>query len=116
MLQHVALEVRPDVVPRCLEFWRLLGFQPVEPPPSLAERAAWVQADGTQIHLLYTERPVVPPAGHPAVVVADYEGTLARLREAGFDPEPRAEHWGAPRAQVLGPSGHRVELMARPPT
>ena len=115
MLQHVALEVRRDSVPRCVEFWRLVGFELVEPPASLADRATWVQRDGTQIHLLYSDDPTVPPGGHAAVVVADYPGTLARLREAGFEPDPRREHWGAPRAFVREPAGHRVELMAAPP-
>ena len=59
--------------------------------------------------------PVVLPAVHFAVVVDDYDRTLDRLRGAGFDPEPRDEHWGAPRAFVLDPAGNRVELMAAPP-
>jgi hypothetical protein len=33
------------------------------------------------------------------------------LRAAGFDPEPRDEHWGCPRSFVRNPAGHRVELM-----
>jgi hypothetical protein len=48
-------------------------------------------------------------------VVADFEGTLATLAEHGFEVERRREHWGAPRARVIAPSGHRIELMAHPP-
>jgi catechol 2,3-dioxygenase-like lactoylglutathione lyase family enzyme len=116
LLQHVALEVRPDAVPRCVEFWRLIGFEPVDPPASLADRSAWVQRAGTQIHLLFRQDPGVPPQGHVAVVVDDYAETLARLRRRGFDPEPRVEHWGAPRAFVRDPAGHRIELMAAAPS
>ena len=61
------------------------------------------------------DEPVTLPAGHLAVVVDAYERTLERLRADGFDPEPRAEHWGAPRAFVRDPAGNRVELMAAPP-
>jgi catechol 2,3-dioxygenase-like lactoylglutathione lyase family enzyme len=50
-----------------------------------------------------------------AVVAADWDATLAALRADGFEPEPRAEHWGAPRAHVRSPGGHLVELMASPP-
>jgi catechol 2,3-dioxygenase-like lactoylglutathione lyase family enzyme len=57
----------------------------------------------------------VPPEGHVAVVCEAYESTLAALRAAGFDVEPRAEHWGAARAYVRSPGGHRVEVMAAPP-
>ena len=37
------------------------------------------------------------------------------LRDAGHDVEPRAEHWGSPRAYVRDPAGNLVELMAFPP-
>ena len=45
----------------------------------------------------------------------DFDATLARLHEHGFEIEPGREHWGAPRAHAIAPGGHRVELMARPP-
>jgi len=74
-----------------------------------------VQAGSTQIHLLYADEPVIPAEGHVAVVVGDYEATLGALGETGFQPQPRREHWGSPRAFVRSPSGHRVELMAAAP-
>ena len=40
----------------------------------------------------------MPPHGHAAVVVADFEPTVERLREAGFEVTAGREHWGAPRA------------------
>lgn len=40
MLQHVTLEVAPEDVERSLAFWRLLGFERVEPPAALAETFA----------------------------------------------------------------------------
>jgi hypothetical protein len=48
-------------------------------------------------------------------VVADFERTLATLRDHGFEVERRRDHWGAPRAVVIAPGGHRIELMSRPP-
>ena len=59
---------------------------------------------------------MVMPHGHIAIVVDDYDDALERLRAEGFDPEPREQHWGAPRAFVHDPAGNRVELMAAPPT
>jgi len=115
MIGHVALEVRERDVLACVRFWALLGFDQVEPPPALAARAAWLQAGATQIHLLFAARPVVAPEGHVAVVVEDYDATLAALREAGFEPTARTRHWGSPRAFVCCPVGHRVELMAFAP-
>ncbi len=115
MLQHVALETRPEGVAAALAFWALLGFERVEAPVSLRERAVWLQRAGTQVHLLLTDDPVVPPSGHAAVVVEDYDATVAALRAAGHRAEPRAEHWGVPRTRVTDPSGHVVEVMSAAP-
>jgi catechol 2,3-dioxygenase-like lactoylglutathione lyase family enzyme len=114
-LQHVSVEVEPAKVADCVAFYGLLGFEPVDPPPALRERAAWVERAGTQIHLMRQDDPVVMPHGHVALVVDDYDAALERLRAAGFDPEPREQHWGAPRSFVRDPAGTRVELMAAPP-
>jgi catechol 2,3-dioxygenase-like lactoylglutathione lyase family enzyme len=115
MLHHVAWEVRPELTGPCAAFYALLGFREVPPPESLRERAVWLEREGTQIHLMREEEPATLPKGHVAVIVDDYERTLAALREAGRDPEPRPEHWGSPRAFVRDPAGNRVELMAFPP-
>jgi hypothetical protein len=115
MLQHVGIEIAPEDVDRAVELFVLLGFARVEPPPSLAEGFTWVEREGTQVHLMHAEAPIVPPRGHAAVVVPDFDPALERLREHGFDPERRREHWGAPRALVVLPGGQRVELMAAPP-
>ena len=61
------------------------------------------------------EEPTVPSSGHLAVAVPDFEATVARLRERGFELEPKRPHWGQPRALAIAPGGHRVELMAAPP-
>ena len=114
MLQHVSIEVRPDQVDACVAFWKLLGFEQVEPPETL-RRFTWVERAGTQIHLMPFEDPVTTARGHAAVVVEDYEDALARLRESGFDPQPGSEAWGAPRSFVRDPAGNHVELMSAPP-
>jgi catechol 2,3-dioxygenase-like lactoylglutathione lyase family enzyme len=114
-IHHVALETRRSDVDAERRFWALLGFEEVDPPPTLRERATWVQREGTQIHLLYADDPFIPPQGHTAVVAPDYAEATARLRSAGIEIEERAPHWGAPRCVVLSPGGHRVEVMAAPP-
>lgn len=116
MLQHVTLEVAPEDIERSIEFWTLLGFRQVEPPPALADTFTWLERKGTQIHLERNEAPTVPLHGHAAVVVADFDGTVKRLREHGFEVTPGREHWGAPRAKALAPGSHRVEFMAAPPS
>jgi catechol 2,3-dioxygenase-like lactoylglutathione lyase family enzyme len=115
MLHHVAIEVTPEQASRCRDFYRLLGFAAVQPPPTLRDRALWLERDRTQVHLLFEQEPVTPPEGHLAVVVEDYDRALEALRDAGHSPQARTEHWGSPRAFVRDPAGHRVELMAFPP-
>lgn len=115
MLHHVGIEVAPEQVERSIELWELLDFERVEPSPTLREYI-WLEREGTQVHLMPTESPTVPPRGHVAVVVADFDTTFAALGEASFEVERRREHWGAPRARVTAPGGHRVELMAAPPS
>jgi catechol 2,3-dioxygenase-like lactoylglutathione lyase family enzyme len=114
MLHHVGIEVaRPDIE-AAVGFFELLGFERVDPPETLRE-FTWLERDGTQVHLMPEEEPTVPSPGHLAVVVEDFGATVARVREAGFEVEPKREHWGQPRALAIAPGGHRVELMAAPP-
>jgi catechol 2,3-dioxygenase-like lactoylglutathione lyase family enzyme len=115
MLQHVTLEVRSDDVDACLAFWALLGFERMEPPPLLRDRFTWVEREGTQIHLMPFEDPNTTVNGHAAVVVEDYEPTLAALRDRGFELRAGSNAWGAPRTFTRDPAGNLVELMSAPP-
>ena len=115
MLHHVALETRPADIDACVAFWALLGFEVVDPPATLRDRATWVERDGQQIHLMLADDPVTMPSGHVAVVEPAYEAVVERLRAAGHEVDPREPHWGAPRCFVLDPAGHRVEVMAFAP-
>lgn len=116
MLHHVGIEIEPREIERAVEFWTLLGFVEVEAPAALADSFTWLEKDSTQIHLIHTDAPSVPPRGHIAIVTPSLEETTAGLREHGFEVEPRREHWGSPRAGTTAPGGHRVELMASPPS
>lgn len=118
-VHHVALETAPAAREPLAAFFALLGFERVEPPPALRDRAFWLEREGTQIHVLFVDDPVAPPQGHVAVVASDYAAALERLRAAGFAPAPRSGYWPAhnpaPRCFVRAPGGHRVEVMAAPP-
>ena len=115
VLQHVSLEIHPDHVASAVEFWRLLGFEPVDSPEALGGYVTWLEREGTQIHLIHTDAASVPVLGHAAVVVDDFEGAVEALATAGHEVEETRQLWGARRAFAVGPGGHRVELMASPP-
>jgi Glyoxalase/Bleomycin resistance protein/Dioxygenase superfamily len=116
MIRHVAIEVPPGSVDAEVDFWSAVGFERVEVPAALGEDLVWMEREGTQIHLLPVTEPVVPPVGHPAVEVEDFEEAVDRLESAGFEVSRRSEYWGFARAKVRSPGGHVVELMAGPPT
>lgn len=118
-LQHVSLETRPGDVEAEVRFWALLGFERVPPAGTLAEVAAWVESThppSTQIHLFFVDEPIVPTKGHAAVICPNYVETLDALSRAGFEVDERTQHWGVPRCYTRSPGGHRVEVMAAPPT
>ena len=115
MLHHVSIEVEPGEVEACAACWELLGFERVPAAEALGPNFTWLERGGTQIHLIHTEGATVPALGHAAVVVDDFEAAFAALEGAGHAPERHRELWGAPRAFVVMPGGHRVELMAFPP-
>src|SRR3954468_22905069 len=115
MVQHASLEVPRHRLADCVAFWQLLGFTPMEPPPKLRERFTWVEREGTQIHLVPVDEPVVAREGHVAVVAPDYEAALGALTEHGFELRPGTNAWDAPRTFVRDPAGHLIEVMSRPP-
>jgi len=115
MLQHVTLEVRPEVVRECVAFWALLGFSEMAAPESL-RHTTWVEREGTQIHLNPRQDPGIPRVGHVAVLAGDYEAVLRALTEAGFETQEGSNAWNARRVFVVDPAGHRVEVMSAPPT
>jgi catechol 2,3-dioxygenase-like lactoylglutathione lyase family enzyme len=116
-IQHVALEINRDDLEACLAFYALVGFEEVPVPDErLVPEARFLQGGATQIHLLFRDDPVIPPAAHPAILLDDYEGTLVALRDAGYEPKERERYWGSPRAKLRDPAGHVVELMEFPPS
>ena len=115
MLHHVSLEVTPDDVEATVGFFELLGFTRISAPESIAPFVTWLEADGSQIHLIHTPEPTTPLLGHPAVVAEQFDQTVERLRGAGFVVEEADELWGERRSFAVSPSGQPVELMAAPP-
>lgn len=115
VLHHVSLEVAPDDVESTIEFFALLGFALIPAPEPIARFVTWLEAGESQVHLIHTPEPTTPVLGHPAVVAAEFEGTVAALRGAGYQVDAADELWGQPRAFALMPGGGRVELMAAPP-
>ncbi len=115
MLHHVALEVSADAVQEEKTFWTAVGFTEVPAPGALGQGYTWFERSGTQIHLVEVTEPVIPAIGHLAVVAPDFDSTIIRLKECGFEVREGRRLWGSGRAKAVTPAGHTVELMASPP-
>ena len=59
---------------------------------------------------------MAPPDGHAAVVVEDWEASSRACSEAGYEVSERPPTGAPPAASCAAPGGHRVELMAAPPS
>jgi catechol 2,3-dioxygenase-like lactoylglutathione lyase family enzyme len=119
VIQHVTRQILRSQLADCLRFYGLLGYEQIDVPPGIEGRAAWLAQPGASrsqpdLHLQFAETHA-PEPGHVAFVVTPYEETLASLRAAGFEIDPRREHWGSPRSYVRDPASNLVELMARAP-
>ena len=96
-------------------FINLLGFQEIPKPPELAKRGgAWFEAGSVQLHLgVETDfRPA--RKAHPAFLVADLDGLIAKVQSAGFETDttqPPLE--GYKRAHIFDPFGNRIELVEK---
>ncbi len=114
-LQHVTFEVTPEQVRPHIEFWAMLGYAAIETPPPLRDRAVWMARGGSHVHLLIDDAPVVPPRGHAAFVVDDWQATLDALHAAGYESRAAMRLWDCDRVYLRAPGGHRVEIMSAPP-
>jgi catechol 2,3-dioxygenase-like lactoylglutathione lyase family enzyme len=115
VLHHVSLEVAPEDVDRTIELFELLDFARVPAPHPIAPFVSWLERGSTQIHLIHTPSATTPVLGHAAIVATEYDASVGRLRDAGFEVEDADELWGERRAFVLTPGGGRLEVMAAPP-
>jgi catechol 2,3-dioxygenase-like lactoylglutathione lyase family enzyme len=112
-LEHVQLAIPAGEEERCDEFYvGLLGFAVLDKPPVLAARGGrWYQRDEAVLHLGVDKNFAPATKAHPALVVDNYEGLIARLERAGFAIRPDDTIPGRRRCHVDDPVGNRVELI-----
>lgn len=113
-LDHIQLALPPGGEERARAFYAgLLEMRELPKPEPLAARGGcWFTAGGVQLHL-GVEEPFAPARkAHPALIVADLDGIMERLRAAGVAvqlDEALPERY---RAYVSDPFGNRIELIA----
>lgn len=115
MIHHVSILSLASQLDSCVEFYRALGFKPVEQPDELEDRGVWLERSDQQVHLLVSDDLPSQHAAHVAFVVDDFDATWVRLEKLGLEPDDRRRYWGSKRALVRDPADNLVEFMEYPP-
>ena len=113
---HVAIVVRDAGAARAF-YGELLGLEELERPADVGARfaGAWYRIGALELHV-FEQPDFAPPAAtigpHLALHTADFDRTVARLRERGcafaFGPARGAD--GVARVILRDPTGNVVEI------
>jgi catechol 2,3-dioxygenase-like lactoylglutathione lyase family enzyme len=111
-IDHVQLPYPPGGEPAARHFYgEVLGFTEVPKPEVMRARGGlWFEAGAVAIHL--GVEPEMKPSlkMHPALVVRDLEGYVARLVAAGCEWKP-SDELSDRRGHTRDPFGNRIELI-----
>ena len=114
-LQHANVVIPVGSTEEVAAFYAgVLGMRRLAKPAALAGRGgAWFDVDGyAQIHL--SERDGERHAdSHFALVVEDFDGTLAALARHGAPWTEQEDVFGGRRGFTRDPAGNRIELLER---
>ena len=113
-LDHVQLACPRGGEPEGIEFYAgVLGLEHVPKPEPLASRGGcWFRGRGFELHLGVDDDFHPARKAHPALLVDDLDGLVARIAGAG-----RAVRWDddlpeVRRCYVDDPFGNRIELVS----
>ena len=112
-LDHLQLAIPSGSEDVLRPFYVALGFSEVAKPAALHGRGGfWMQAGDVQLH--FGVDPIFAPAtkAHPAFVVSDLDGLVARLVGVDISVTWDTKLAGVKRCFVSDPVGNRIELIA----
>jgi catechol 2,3-dioxygenase-like lactoylglutathione lyase family enzyme len=113
-IHHVNIVVRPGEAERLLGFYTdVLGFARIaKPAEGTTSGGAWFAIDDQhQLHVSERVDAVMHDDMHFAIVVDDFDATIARLAAAGVQWQPQPDLFGGRRGSTRDPLGHRIELL-----
>jgi catechol 2,3-dioxygenase-like lactoylglutathione lyase family enzyme len=115
-INHVQIAMPAGEEEKAREFFvNILGFREIPKPVELAKRGgAWFQAGTAQLHLGVEAGFRPARKAHPAFVVMDLDGLIAKIQSAGFETDTTQPPLdGYKRAHIFDPFGNRIELMEK---
>ena len=112
---HVQLAMPPGGEGAARAFYAgLLGIPEKAKPPAFAARGGcWFEDGAFKLHLGVDAEFRPARKAHPALLVEDLPGLVARLEAAGHDARRDEPLPGYDRVFVDDPFGNRIELMER---
>lgn len=114
-LDHIQLAMPEGQEEAARGFYHaLLGLPEVEKPDNLKTRGGcWFEKGAIKLHL-GVEKDFRPARkAHPAFLVRDLAGLVARLEQAGMEARRDEPLPGYDRVYVDDPFGNRIELMEK---
>lgn len=114
-IDHIQLAMPEGGEDKARQFYQgLLGLREVEKPDNLKKRGGcWFETGSVKIHL-GVEKDFHPACkAHPAFLVHDLSGLVARLAEEGVIARRDEPLAGYDRVYVDDPFGNRIELMEK---
>jgi predicted enzyme related to lactoylglutathione lyase len=90
----------------------ILGLvEKAKPPQLVARGGCWFESGGLQVHL-GVEKDFVPARKtHPAFIVDDLAGMVAKAKQAGYKITADEPIEGCERRQIDDPFGNRIQLI-----
>ncbi len=115
-IDHVQIAMPAGGEEKARSFYiNLLGFVEIPKPDELAKRGgAWFQSGSVQIHLGVDADFRPARKAHPAFLVNDVDGLIAKARSLSFEmdlTQPPLDRYK--RVHVFDPFGNRIELMEK---
>ena len=112
-IEHVQLAMPPGMEQAARDFYQgLLGIPEVAKPANLAGRGgAWFEHGSVKVHLGVEAEFRPARKAHPALLVADLQSLISKLKSHGvqvIDDDPLE---GYLRVFVSDPFGNRIEFM-----
>jgi len=115
-LHHANVIVRPGETDKVIAFYTdVLGLRrTTKPTEGTTSGGAWFDIDdSTQLHISERADAVMHDDMHFALIVEDFDETLAKLEVAGAPWRAQPDLFGGRRGSTQDPLGNRIELLER---
>ena len=115
-IDHVQLAMPTGEEEKARAFFvNILGFTEIPKPAELAKRGgAWFESENIQLHMGIEVDFRPARKAHPAFLVDDLDGLIAKTQAAGYETDTSQPPLdGYKRAHVFDPFGNRIELMEK---